>query len=701
MTDRVTLPFGDGSLELKRDNMAKFASGSVLASWGGTVLLATAVVGKQPREGVDFFPLMVDYEERLYAAGKISGSRFIKREGRPSDRAILTARLIDRPLRPLFPKELRKDVQVIITVLSYDSEHQPDIMAINAASAALMLSGAPFNGPVGGARVGLIDGKLVVNATDSQMEASKLNIVVAGTADKVMMLEADASEIPEATVLEAIELAHKTIAEACRVQTKLAEGTVKMAFPAFDGAIVTAVAQAIGAKLTKALTLTDGPARKSEVDAIENELFESLAETYGKLNLKTAFEKLVDKTVRDDILTKGHRPDGRKLDEIRPLKVEAGLLPRTHGSGFFGRGETQVITIATLGAPGEEQMIDTMEEDTTKRYMHHYNFPPYSVGEVKPMRSPGRREIGHGALAEKALRPVIPSREQFPYTVRLVSEVVSSNGSTSMAATCGSTIALMDAGVPIKAPVAGMSIGLVHGGGKTYKLLTDIAGAEDFSGDMDFKVTGTREGITAIQLDIKIDGLTFDIVKEALEAAKVGREVVLDAIAKVIAKPRPELSPYAPRIFTLHINTEKIGEIIGPGGKTIRKLIEDCGGKEVISIDIEDDGTVLVSSVDPKAAEKAIVQIEAMTREIQVGEVFTAPVVDIVRSRQTGQDVGAVVQILPKTDGMIHISELADHRVAKVSDVVKVGDVVTVKVVGVDPIKGRISLSMKQVTLQK
>ncbi|MBI3261461.1 polyribonucleotide nucleotidyltransferase [Candidatus Berkelbacteria bacterium] len=697
MTDRVTLPFGDGSLELKRDNMAKFASGSVLASWGGTVLLATTVIGKQPREGVDFFPLMVDYEERLYAAGKISGSRFIKREGRPSDRAILTARLVDRPLRPLFPKEFRNDVQVIVTVLSYDREHEPDIIAINAASAALALSGAPFNGPVGAARVGLIDGKLVVNPSGSQMDQSTLNIVVAGTADKVMMLEADATEVPEATVLEAITLAQKTIAQAVTVQTKLAEGTEKMTFDGVDEAMVKAVSDAIGTKLTKALAIADADERKDTIAALETELFEALTETYGKLNLKTAFEKLVDKGVREAILTKDHRPDGRKLDEIRPLKVEAGLLPRTHGSGFFGRGETQVITIATLGAPGDEQMIDTMEEDTTKRYLHHYNFPPFSVGEVKPMRSPGRREIGHGALAEKALRPVIPDREKFPYTVRLVSEVVSSNGSTSMAATCGSTIALMDAGVPIKAPVAGMSIGLVHGGGKNYKLLTDIAGAEDFSGDMDFKVTGTRAGITAIQLDIKIDGLTFEIVKEALARAKTGREVVLDAIAKVIAKPRPELSPYAPRIFTMHISTEKIGEIIGPGGKTIRKLIEDCGGKEVISIDIEDDGTVLVASADKEAAEKAIAQIEAMTREVRVGEMFTAPVVDIVRSRQTGQDVGAVVQILPKTDGMIHISELADHRVAKVTDVVKVGDVVTVKVVAVDPIKGRISLSMKQV----
>lgn len=695
-TQQFKIPFGDTELIIETGKMAQLATGALTATWGGTVVLATAVVADEPREGIDFFPLLVDYEERFYAAGKISGSRFIKRENRPSEAAILAARLIDRPLRPLFPKNFRNDVQVVITVLSYDKEHDPAILGIIAASTAVMLTHAPFNGPVAAARIGLVGDKMVVNPTQSQLEKSKLDLVVAVAGDKVMMIEAGANEVDEKTVLEAIALAKKTAKPLIDLQQKMAKEVSRLSVPESDQAIHGEISKIVSPKeLVQALMKMDKAEREQHLARFERTIYEQLEGSYKLLDLKTAFGQLVEKHVRKLILEKNIRPDGRKLDEIRPISIEVEVLPRTHGSALFSRGQTQCLTIVTLGAPGEEQFIDTMEEETTKRYMHHYNFPPYSTGEIKPMRGASRREIGHGALAERALLPVTPPKEQFPYTIRLVSEVLTSNGSSSMAATCGSTLALMDAGVPITKPVAGIAIGLVNEG-KKIQLLTDIQGIEDFGGDMDFKVAGTKDGITAIQLDIKIDGLSDEILATAFERAKKARLDVLAQMAKILPAPRKELSPYAPRIYTIKINPEKIGEVIGPGGKVIRKIIEDAGGPDVISIDIEDDGTVLVSSVEKEAADKAIAEIETIVREIEVGEVFTAPVVDIVRSRQTGQDVGAVVQLTPKKDGMIHISELEDRRVEKVSDVVKPGDVVTVKVIGIDPVKGRISLSKKQ-----
>lgn len=692
------IPFGDTDLVVETGRMAQLATGALTATWGGTVVLATAVVAENPREGIDYFPLLVDYEERFYAAGKISGSRFIKRENRPSEAAILAARLIDRPLRPLFPKTFRNDIQVVITVLSYDKEHDPALLGIFAASAAVMLTHAPFDGPVAGARVGLIEDKLVANPTQSQLEQSKLDLVVAVANDKVMMMEAGAIEVDEKTVLEAITLAKKAAAPLIELQKKMSEEVTRVTAPEADYSLHGEISKIVSSKqLIEALTNMDKAERQQHLARFEREIVEQLEGSYKVLDLKTAFGRIVEEQVRKLILEKKIRPDGRKLDEIRPIDIDVAVLPRTHGSALFTRGQTQSLSIVTLGAPGEEQFIDTMEEETTKRYMHHYNFPPYSTGEVKPMRGASRREIGHGALAERALIPMLPTKEDFPYTIRMVSEILTSNGSSSMAATCGCTLALMDAGVPIKKPVAGIAIGLVTSEkDKSFELLTDIQGLEDFGGDMDFKVTGTQDGITAIQLDIKIDGLTDEIVEGALKRAKDGRMIVLEKIKAVLPAPRKELSEYAPRIYTLKINPEKIGEVIGPGGKMIRGIIEACGGPEVISIDIEDDGTVMVSSTDKVAADKAIAEIESITKDIEVGEIFTAPVIDIVRSRQTGQDVGAVVQLTPKKDGMIHISELADHRVAKVADEVKVGDVVTVKVIGVDPIKGRISLSKKQ-----
>lgn len=684
-------------LVLEMGKFAGQATGAVTAKYGDTVVLATAVIAQEPREGVDFFPLLVDYEERLYAAGKISGSRFIKREGRPSEAATLTCRLIDRPLRPLFPKNFRNDIQIVITVLSFDPEYDPDVVSITAASAALIKAGAPFEGPVAALRIGMDkDGKFIINPSKNALGVSRLDLVVAGTKNKIMMLEAGAMEIGEDKILEAIEFAHKNMQPLIKLQEEMAKGIEKMQVekPADD--IHKEIEKLLGKDLQKAVKEAEKEKRNQALKEFEQKVLEELEGNFKQIDLKSAFNKLVEQEVRKLILEKDIRPDGRKIDEIRPINVEVGLLPRTHGSGLFTRGSTQALTIVTLGGPGEEQIIETMEEEGEKRYMHHYNFPPFSTGEVKPIRSTGRREIGHGALAERALVPVIPAKEHFPYTIRLVSEILSSNGSSSMASVCGSTLALMDAGVPIKKPVSGIAMGLVTDKkNKSYKILTDLQGIEDFGGDMDFKVAGTKDGITAIQLDIKIDGLDIKIIKDTLEKAKKGRMEIMDKMLKIIPVPRKELSPHAPRISIVKINSEKIGELIGPGGKTINKIITDCGGKEVISIDIDEDGTVSVSSVDAQMAQKAVKTVKDLMREIKTGDIITGEVKSIQKDRMSGKEIGAIVQLTPKMDGMVHISQLADYRVPKVTDILHVGDRIPVMVLDIDKDRGRISLSYK------
>lgn len=701
--------FGDKDIFIETGKMAGLADSAVTVRYGDTVVLATVVVGKEPREGVDFFPLLVDYEERLYAAGKISGSRFIKREGRPSDVAILTARLIDRPLRPLFPKAFRNDVQIIVTVLSTDRENDPDIISIIAASASLMLSGAPFKGPVGAARVGYRDGKYFFNPTRSELESSDLDIVVAGTEKKVMMLEAGANELDDEKVLGAIEFAQKNLSPIIELQEKIAKDIGKIKAEKIEEEIeiipeiLSVVKKYLGDKIKKAVREADKEKRAAAITAFERQVLENFEGNYKQVDLKTTFGQLVEKEVRTAILDEDARPDGRKLDEIRPISMDVSLLPRTHGSALFTRGQTQVLSIVTLGPPGDEQIIETMEEEGEKRFMHHYNFPPFSTGEVKPVRGASRREIGHGALAERALVPMIPPKEEFPYTIRVVSEVLSSNGSSSMASTCGATLALLDAGVPIRRPVTGIAIGLMtemkQKNGeeeiKRYKLLTDIQGLEDFSGDMDFKITGTEKGITAIQLDIKINGLNLEIIKETFKRAKIARLIILEKIKKLIPEPRKELSPYAPRITSLKINPEKIGDVIGPGGKIINKIIQESGGKEITSIDIEEDGTVTVSSTDPAQSQKAVEMIKSITRELAIGEIIEGEVKQIQKDRMTGNEIGAIVQLTPKTDGMVHISQISAQRIGKVSDVLHVGDKVKVKIVDIDRDRGRISLTMK------
>jgi len=696
--DTFTTKIGGKEVIIETGRLAQLASGSVTVKCGDTVVLATAVVSMEAKEDIDYFPLLVDYEERLYAAGKISGSRFIKREGRPSDRAILTFRLIDRPIRPLFPKNYRNDVQVIITVLSFDGENDPDVLAIIAASAALSQTMAPFEGPVSAVRVGLIDGKLVANPSEKDMENSTLDLVVAGTKDKVMMIEAGAKEVSEKDFIEAVKFGHKELQPGIEVQKDLIAETKHSVEEAGESPIIQDIKKYLGEKISKAVQEADKLKREESLSLFEADVLKNFEGNYKQNELKNTFDALVEKEVRKAIIEKGLRPDGRKLDEIRPISIEVGLLPRTHGSGLFTRGQTQVLSIVTLGAPGEEQIIETMEEEGTKRYMHHYNFPPFSTGEVRPIRSVSRREIGHGALAERALIPVIPDKETFPYTVRVVSEVLASNGSSSMASTCGSTLALMDAGVPIKAPVAGIAMGLMTTeDSDKYKILTDIQGIEDFAGDMDYKVTGTKDGITAVQLDTKLKGLEIKLLEEATGEARKAIDILLEKIAAIIAAPRAELSQYAPRITSVRIDAEKIGELIGPGGKNIRKLIEECGGPEIISIDIEDDGLVMISSIDAEMAKKAEDLILGQTKEPQIGEIYEGPVIQIMKDRMRGTEIGAIVQILPNKDGMVHISQIAPERIEKVSDKVKVGDVVKVKVVDVDKEKGRISLSMKEV----
>lgn len=674
--------------------VAKQANGSVMVRYGDTVVLVTAVLAAQPREGIDFFPLLVDYEERLYAVGKIPGS-FLRREGRPPESAILAARTIDRPLRPLFPKGFRNDVQIVATVLSADPNNPSDTTAMFGASLALTISEIPFAGPIAGVHVGRVDGRMIINPSVEEDAKSDFNIVVAGTKDAIMMVEAGANEVPEEEMLEAILFGHEEIKKLVAIQEEIQQeiGKPKIEVELYepDPEIAREVEEYAIKKMAEALKTGEKLEREAKIDLVKEETHQYFQEKLGEeeyaLRVKDIAEVLdgiIKDTVRRMIIEEGVRVDGRKLDEIRPISSEVGILPRAHGSGLFTRGQTQVLSVATLGRGSEEQILDGLGEEETKRYIHHYNFPAYSVGEVRPVRGPGRREIGHGALAERALLPVIPSEEEFPYTIRVVSEVLESNGSTSQASICGSTLALMDAGVPIKKPVAGVAMGLVKYKDE-FAVLTDIQGLEDHLGDMDFKVAGTRDGVTAIQMDIKISGITKEVLQQALAQAKKGRLFILDKMNETITEPRPELSPYAPRMLTMSIDPDRIKDVIGPGGKMIRKIIEETG----VEIDIEDDGRVFISSVDQEAAEKAKAHIERLTKDVEVGATYLGKVTRIM-------NFGAFVEILPGKEGLVHISQLDKDRVAKVEDVVQEGDEILVKVTEIDKL-GRINLSRKAV----
>lgn len=673
-------------LTIESGKLAGQADAAVSVRYGDTVALVTACISPQAREGVDFLPLTVDYEERLYAAGKIPGG-FIRREGRPSEEATLTSRLTDRPLRPLLPKNWRREIQIIITVLSADRENDPDVLSIIGASTALGMSCVPFEGPVGACRVGYIDGHLVLNPTLPQMENSGLDLVVASTKQAVVMVEAGAKEVGEDVVMQAIRFAHEANQELIALQEQMiaAAGHKKEAAPVIetDAELENAVKQFLGGRLAQALSPPTKQLREPGMEALKNEMLAALKDRYEESAILNAYDKCIKYELRHSILTNHRRLSGRALNAIRPLSCEVGILPRVHGSALFTRGETQVLTITTLGSTREEQQLDGLGIAETKRYMHHYNMPPFSTGEVKRIGTPGRREIGHGALAERALLPVIPSESEFPYTIRLVSEVLSSSGSTSMASTCGSTLSLMDAGIPIKMPVAGISLGLVTGDNGEYAVLTDIEGMEDNYGDMDFKVAGSAQGITALQLDIKIKGVSMEILQQALEQGKEARMFILDVMQRTIAESRPELSKYAPRMYKLKIDPEKIGTVIGPGGKTIRSITDETR----TTVDIENDGTVIVGATDEESAQKALKMIGDLTREVKAGDIYTGKVVRIM-------SFGAFVEILPGKDGMVHISELADHRVDKVEDVVKVGDEITVKVIEIDN-QGRVNLSRR------
>jgi polyribonucleotide nucleotidyltransferase len=672
-------------LSIETGRVAEQANGAVIIRQGDSVVLCTAVMAKEPREGIDFFPLTCDYEEKLYAAGKIPGA-FMRREGRPSEQAILASRLTDRPLRPLFPDGFRLDVQVISTVLSVDQENDPTILSINGASTALVISDIPFQGPVGAVRMGYLNGQVVVNPPMSQMGDSELDLVVAGTADAILMVEAGAKGVTEQVVVDALAAAHDAIKQICTAQLELQHqiGLDKREWisSTLPPQMEEIMGEYLALRLDQVLYSPDKAMRESGVDDLRAKTIVELGERFpehidilGKL-----FDKAVKDRVRQRIVEEGVRVDGRGLTDVRKITVEVGVLPRTHGSGLFTRGQTQALTIATLGTMSDQQKLDGLTTEEFKRYLHHYNFPPYSVGEARPLRGPGRREIGHGALAERALLAVIPPVEDWPYTIRVVSEILSSNGSTSMASVCGSTLALMDAGVPIKSPVAGIAMGLVTREGK-FAVLTDIQGVEDALGDMDFKVAGTKDGITALQMDIKIKGLTLDILGQALNQARDARLFVLDKMLAVLPKPRTEMSHYAPRITTILINPDKIRDIIGPGGKVIRKITEETGAQ----IDVEDDGRVFISAVDQEAGKKAIDWIKGLTDEVEVGKIYHGKVVRIM-------PFGAFVEVLPNQDGLVHISKLTDHRVERVEEVVNVGDEIVVKAVEVDS-QGRLNLS--------
>ncbi|WP_196591570.1 polyribonucleotide nucleotidyltransferase [Pectinatus frisingensis] len=679
--------FGGRSLVIETGKMAKQANGAVLVRYGETVVIVTATASAEPREGIDFFPLTVDYEEKMYAVGKIPGG-FIKREGRPAESAILCSRLIDRPIRPLFPDGFRNDVQIVATVLSVDQDNPPEIAGMIGASAALSISDIPFKGPIAGVRIGRIDGQFIVNPTVEERAKSDLNLTIAGSHDAVMMVEAGANELSEDVILEAILFGHQEIKKLVEFQQKMVEecGKEKRVVKLFQPQeeLIDKIRAYAYDKLNTAVRDSDKLRRDEHITEVKAAVLEHFLEEYPEstMEINAVLHKLVKEIVRQMITHEKIRPDGRAVDEVRPVSCEVGLLPRVHGSGLFTRGQTQILTITTLGSLGDEQILDGLGTETTKRYIHHYNFPGYSVGEARPMRSPGRREIGHGALAERALVPVIPSEEEFPYTIRLVSEVLESNGSSSMGSVCGSTLSLMNAGVPIKKPVSGVAMGLVKDG-DAYTILTDIQGMEDALGDMDFKVAGTEDGITAIQMDIKLTGITREILAAALEQAKRGRAHILSKMMETISEPAAELSPYAPRVTTIKIPVDKIRDVIGPGGKIIKKIIDETG----VQIDIEDSGVVHITAVGVDAAQKAVDIIKDLTREVEVGAVYKGKVTRIM-------NFGAFVEVLPGKEGLCHISQLDKKRVGKVEDVVSVGDELEVKVTEIDS-QGRVNLSHK------
>ncbi|QQR77384.1 MAG: polyribonucleotide nucleotidyltransferase [Candidatus Moraniibacteriota bacterium] len=688
-----SLQIGGRVLELSTGLLAGQANGAVRAQYGDTVVLATAVMGKNPSNISGYFPLLVDYEERYYAAGKIKGSRFVKREGRPSDDAVLTGRAVDRTIRPLFNARMRNDVQVIVTTLSFDGENDPDTIGMIAASAALALSDIPWNGPIGAVRVGKINENFILNPINGERTESDLDLLIAGTNEKVNMMEVSAKEVPESIMIEAFAFgfeAVKKIADFVEsIQKEVGKEKLVPTLLEAPKEVETDIRRWFEEKgLAQALYLKGKKETYDQLREIREYVDEKIGETYANIPkirevTEQVFEELSDEIVHENVLKNEKRPDGRALTEIRPISCQVGILPRTHGTGLFTRGETQALTVATLGSPGDEQIIDTMEVDMKKRYIHHYNFPPYSVGEVKPMRGPGRREVGHGALAEKALVPVLPSKEDFPYTILLVSEILSSNGSSSMASTCGSTLALMDAGVPISAPVSGIAMGIIVGDEKNYKVLTDIQGLEDHYGDMDFKAAGTTKGLTAIQMDVKVDGVTLEMLEAVLMQAKGNRADILGKMLATLPQARTNLSPYAPRIIVLHINPEKIRDVIGPGGKMINRIIDETG----VEIDIEDDGSVFVTSPDEISSKKAVEWINNLTREVKPGELFQGRVTRLM-------NFGAFVEVLPNQEGLVHISELAEQRVERVEDIVQVGDIIPVIVKNIDD-QGRINLSRK------
>ena len=676
--------------------VAELSNGNTIVRYGDTVVMVNVTASKEPKEGVDFFPLSVDYEEKLYSVGKIPGS-FTKREGKPADKAILTSRAIDRPIRPLFPKDFRNDVVVVATVLSVEPDNSPEVCAMIGASVALSISDIPFGGPTAAVNVGYVDGQIVINPTLEQREKTRLTLTVAGTMDKVTMIEAGADEIPNDTMLDCIKAGHEEIKKLCKFIKEIKDevGKPKFEYKSFatNKEVFDEISENFKARMYQDVQALDKEVRDANMDKLAEDVQAYFVEKYGEeetenksADIANSLHDLEKECVREMILKEHKRPDGRKIDELRPLSCEVGFLPRVHGSAIFTRGQTQVLSVVTLGTKSEEQELDGLDEQVAKRYMHQYNFPSYSVGEARPSRGPGRREIGHGALAEKALVPVIPSEDEFPYTIRVVSEVLSSNGSTSQASICGSTLALMDAGVPIKKPVAGISTGLVTSkeNPDEYVMLTDIQGIEDFFGDMDFKVGGTKDGITAIQVDIKNDGLTYDIIKQAFERTKVARDYILDNIMlPQIAEPRKELSKYAPRIITTKIDVDKIKDVIGPGGKMINKIIDATG----VKIDIEDDGRVCIYSNDGENGEKALKMIDAIAKDPEVGQIYEGKVTRIM-------NFGAFVDIGGGKEGLLHISKISNKRVEKVEDVLSVGDEIKVKVYEIDS-QGRINLSMK------
>lgn len=689
-------------LTVETGRVAELANGDAIIHYGDTVVMVNVTASKEPREGIDFFPLSVDYEEKLYAVGKIPGS-FQKREGKPADKAILTSRAIDRPIRPLFPKDFRNDVCVVATVLSVEQDNSPEVCAMIGASVALSISDIPFGGPTAAVNVGYIDGQIVINPTVAQREHSRLKLTVAGTMEKVTMIEAGADEIPNDTMLDCIKAGHEEIKKLCKFIEGIKEevGKPKFEYVSFatDKDVYAEIKENFKERMYQDVQAVDKEVRDANMDKLAEDIQAYFVEKYGEeeteaksTEIANSIHDLEKECVREMIFKEHKRPDGRRIDEIRPLSCEVGVLPRVHGSAIFTRGQTQVLSVVTLGTKSEEQELDGLDEEESKRYMHQYNFPSYSVGEARPSRGPGRREIGHGALAEKALVPVIPSEDEFPYTIRVVSEVLSSNGSTSQASICGSTLALMDAGVPIKKPVAGISTGLVTSkeNPDEYVMLTDIQGIEDFFGDMDFKVGGTKDGITAIQVDIKNDGLTYDIIKEAFERTKVARDYILDEIMKPqIAEPRAELSKYAPRIITTTINVDKIKDVIGPGGKMINKIIDATG----VKVDIEEDGRVCIYTDDAENGKKALKMIEDIAKDIEVGKVYDGKVTRIM-------NFGAFVDIGGGREGLLHISKISNKRVEKVEDVLAVGDEIKVKVYEIDN-QDRINLTMKDLEENK